>query len=60
MVARVLALPPAGNEPAHRVIIDLQAVSAARFSSVARRDMRKLATYQSDLRKEELARLRPA
>jgi len=55
MVARVLALPPAGNEPAHRIIIDLQAVSAARFSSVARRDMRKLATYQSDLRTEELA-----
>ncbi|MCA8902348.1 MAG: N-acetylmuramoyl-L-alanine amidase [Hyphomonas sp.] len=43
MVARVLTLPPAGSEPDHRVIIDLEAVSAARFSSVAKRDMRQLA-----------------
>ncbi|HBF90316.1 MAG TPA: N-acetylmuramoyl-L-alanine amidase, partial [Hyphomonas atlantica] len=55
MVARVLALPPAGNEPSHRIIIDLQAVSDARFSSVAKRDMRKLASYQDNRRKSELA-----
>ena len=47
MVARVLALPPAGNEPSHRIIIDLQAVSDARFSSVAKRDMRKLASFRT-------------
>lgn len=56
MVARVLNLPPAGNEPDHRVIIDLQTVSAARFSSVARRDMRKLASYQAKLRQAEVER----
>ncbi len=55
MVARVLSLPPAGNEPSYRVIIDLQAVSEARFSSVARRDMRRLASYQAKQRKRELA-----
>ncbi len=43
MVARSLSLPPSGSEPLHRVIIDLETVSAARFSSVAKRDMRKLA-----------------
>jgi|TARA_R110000824_G_scaffold81121_4_gene203945 N-acetylmuramoyl-L-alanine amidase len=55
MVARTLSLPPAGNEPSYRVIVDLQTVSAARFSSVAKKDMRKLASYQAKKRKEELA-----
>lgn len=43
MVARSLSLPPSGSEPHHRVIIDLETVSEARFKSVAKRDMRKLA-----------------
>ena len=63
MVARVLALPPAGREQSHRIIIDLQGVSAARYSSSAKRDMRKFATFLADQRKSEvdreLASLRP-
>lgn len=43
MVARVLDLPPAGSAQSHRIIVDLQTVSEARFSSVARRDMKQLA-----------------
>ncbi|MCA8898849.1 MAG: N-acetylmuramoyl-L-alanine amidase, partial [Hyphomonas sp.] len=43
MVARVLTLPPAGSEAENRVIIDLQAVSEARFASVAKRDRPQLA-----------------
>ncbi len=56
MVTRVLNLPPAGAEPSHRVIIDLQTVSSARFSSVAKRDMRKLASYQAKLRQAAVER----
>ena len=63
MVARVLSLPPAGNEPLYRVIIDLQTVSAARFSSVAKRDMRKLGALRAEEQKAamnlEMASLRP-
>ncbi|MBR9807236.1 MAG: N-acetylmuramoyl-L-alanine amidase [Alphaproteobacteria bacterium] len=63
MVARVLSLPPAGNEPLYRVIIDLQTVSAARFSSVAKRDMRKLGALRAEEQKaamnREMASLRP-
>jgi len=55
-VTRVLNLPPAGAEPSHRVIIDLQTVSSARFSSVAKRDMRKLASYQAKLRQAAVER----
>ncbi|MEZ5952806.1 MAG: N-acetylmuramoyl-L-alanine amidase [Hyphomonas sp.] len=43
MVARVLTLPPSGSEREHRVIIDLETVSAARFASVAKRDRLQLA-----------------
>ena len=42
MVTRVLTLPPTGTATDHRVIIDLDTVSEARFSSVARRDTRQL------------------
>lgn len=52
MVARSLSLPPSGSEPLHRVIIDLETISAARFSSVAKRDMKKLARYNKKKRKE--------
>ncbi len=43
MVTRVLTLPPTGSEQNHRVIIDLETVSDARFASVAKRDMKQLA-----------------
>lgn len=46
MVARVLNLPPRGSAPSHRIIIDLQTVSAARFASVARRDQQRMARYR--------------
>lgn len=63
MVARALSLPPTGAESAYRMIIDLQTVSAARFSSVAKRDMRKLGAYRAAQQKaeiaQELASLRP-
>ncbi len=51
MVARSLSLPPSGSEPLHRVIIDLETVSPARFSSVAKRDMRKLAKNNKKAKK---------
>lgn len=47
-VARVLRLPPTGSERAHRVIVDLDTVSDARFSSVARRDGGRLAKAEAD------------
>ncbi|MEO0817731.1 MAG: N-acetylmuramoyl-L-alanine amidase [Pseudomonadota bacterium] len=37
MVSRKLELPPAGDEPRHRIIIDLAAVSEARFSHAVAR-----------------------
>ena len=42
-VTRMLRLPPTGRETAHRIIIDLETVSGARFKNAARRDARKLA-----------------
>ena len=55
VVSRVLSLPPTGNEQAWRIIIDLQTVSAARFASMARRDMQRLARAESDIRKSTMA-----
>ena len=55
VVSRVLSLPPTGNEQAWRIIIDLQTVSAARFGSMARRDMQRLARAESDIRKSTMA-----
>ncbi len=40
MVTRVLTLPPTGTATDHRVIIDLDTVSEARFASVASATMR--------------------
>lgn len=42
-VSRVLRLPPTGRETAHRIIVDLETVSGARFKNAARRDARRLA-----------------
>lgn len=50
-VARVLRLPPTGAERQYRVIVDLDTVSDARFSSVARRDQRRLAKAEADAAK---------
>ncbi len=63
MVTRVLTLPPTGTATNHRVIIDLDTVSEARFASVARRDMRQLAKALTALneagQRREVAALRP-
>lgn len=50
-VARVLRLPPTGKEQAYRIIVDLDTVSDARFSSVAKRDQRRLAKAETDAAK---------
>jgi len=47
-VARVLRLPPTGSEKSYRIIVDLDTVSDARFSSVAKRDQRRLAKAETD------------
>ena len=63
MVTRVLTLPPTGTATDHRVIIDLDTVSAARFASVAKRDMRQLAKATVALndagQRREVAAMRP-
>ena len=50
-VARVLRLPPTGTEKSYRVIVDLDTVSDARFSSIAKRDTRRLAKAESEAAK---------
>ncbi len=55
VVSRILSLPPTGSEQAWRIIIDLQTVSAARFASMARRDMQRLQRPESDIRKSAMA-----
>lgn len=47
-VARVLRLPPTGREKSYRIIVDLDTVSDARFSSVAKRDQRRLAKAETE------------
>ena len=63
MVTRVLTLPPTGTATDHRVIIDLDTVSEARFASVASRDMRQLTKAMAALSdagtRREVAALRP-
>lgn len=49
-IARTLDLPPYGGRPSYRLIIDLVAVSQARFDSFARRDMKRLASLMSERR----------
>jgi N-acetylmuramoyl-L-alanine amidase len=41
-VTRMLRLPPTGKERAYRVILDLDTISAARYTMAARRDTKKL------------------
>jgi N-acetylmuramoyl-L-alanine amidase len=47
-VTRMLRLPPTGKERAYRVILDLDTVSAARFTTSARRDARTLAKLETE------------
>ncbi len=46
-VTRMLRLPPTGKERAHRVILDLDTISAARYTISARRDARQLAKLET-------------
>lgn len=46
-VARLLHLPPTGTESQHRLILDLDTVSETRFTSAARRDVRRLAAAEA-------------
>jgi len=47
-VTRMLRLPPTGKERAYRVILDLDTVSAVRYTTTARRDTKKLAKLETE------------
>jgi N-acetylmuramoyl-L-alanine amidase len=47
-VTRMLRLPPTGKERAYRIILDLDTISAARFTTSARRDARTLAKLETE------------
>jgi len=47
-VTRMLRLPPTGKERAYRVILDLDTISAVRFTTSARRDARTLAKLETE------------
>lgn len=49
MVARQLALPPAGDDPRHRIVLDLSAVSAVRFAQAAERDVAAASRLQAQM-----------
>ncbi len=49
-ISRTLDLPPYGSRASHRAIIDLTAVSPARFERLARQDMQRLAALASERR----------
>ncbi len=46
-VTRMLRLPPTGKERAYRVILDLDTISAARYTISARRDAKTLAKLET-------------
>ncbi|HAY10401.1 MAG TPA: N-acetylmuramoyl-L-alanine amidase [Thauera sp.] len=48
-VTRMLRLPPTGKERAWRVILDLDTISAARFTTSARRDVKRLAKLETEM-----------
>lgn len=48
-VARMLRLPPTGKERAYRVILDLDTISATRYTVAARRDVKKLAKLETEM-----------
>jgi N-acetylmuramoyl-L-alanine amidase len=47
VVSRVLTLPPSGSAKHHRLLIDLETVSDARFASRARKDVKRLAKVEA-------------
>lgn len=47
-VTRMLRLPPTGKERAYRVILDLDTISAARYTTAARRDTKALAKLETE------------
>jgi len=49
-IARTLDLPPYGSGKDHRLIIDLTPISRARFDRIARKDMKRLASLESERR----------
>lgn len=48
-VTRMLRLPPTGKERAYRVILDLDTISATRYTVAARRDVKKLAKLETEM-----------
>ncbi len=65
-VTRMLRLPPTGKERAYRVILDLDTISAARFTLSSRRDVKRLAKLETQFAEarsdalKQLAGARPA
>jgi N-acetylmuramoyl-L-alanine amidase len=53
MIARVLSLPPTGSATQHRIILDLETVSTARYSSVAKRDRGRMKRYLARANKKD-------
>lgn len=49
MVARQLSLPPAGDDPRHRIVLDLAAVSDIRFASAAEQDVAAASRRQAQM-----------
>lgn len=49
MVSRQLSLPPAGDDPRHRLVLDLAAVSPVRFANAAQRDSAAAARRQAEV-----------
>lgn len=60
MVVRSLSLPPAGSEPLHRVVIDLETVAPVRFSKAARKDMKRLTRAIEDAKAPQVMAQAPA
>jgi N-acetylmuramoyl-L-alanine amidase len=48
-VTRMLRLPPTGKERAYRVILDLDTISATRYTVAARRDVKKLTKLETEM-----------
>ena len=55
VISRVLTLPPTGSATSHRTIIDLEMVSASRFTSHARRDAKRYAKATREAATTEVA-----
>ncbi len=49
-ISRTLDLPPYGTRQSHRLIIDLNPISRARFERVAQKDMKRLSSLKAERR----------